>query len=335
MSEPGAVWRRWTLERSEPQRLRRGVAFAGLVWLPGAGGLLALEVGVLLQRSPAAAVSLTSLIGVVLAGWTGIGVTVLRPYVEGHRRDVVTAGPDGLHVERITREGQRALVDVAWDELRRVYFEGRPGSLRFETSRGLQIVDHAGTPAEREEIAAYVHEQLATRSARRLPVVAGWDAYLDDGGPTLRRDREGRRQEGRWCAAGAALGWLNAGVLATGHIWPLAVMAGAIAALLTRSAARLFRTTPRWTAVRGWVVRVDRPGARPAFSARAVELSDSRHDDGVVSNQLVALGPPMETLRETMFWTGPDGEPLAEAGRWLADAAGIPFRDLRRHRVLQ
>jgi hypothetical protein len=333
MSEHGAVVRRWTLERSEPQRLQRAAAFAGLLWLPVVAGLLALEVVVLLERSPAVALSLTTLLGVVLAGWTGMGVAVLRPYVEGHRRDVVTAGPDGLQVERITREGRRLLVDVAWDGLRQVHVDGRP-SLRFETSRGLKIVDHAGTPAEREEIAAYVHQRLAARSGPRPPVVAGWHAYLDDAGPTLRRDREDRRQEGRWCAAGAALGWVNAGALAAGGVWSYAVVAGVLAGLLTRGAVRRLRNTPRWTAVRGWVLRVDRPGARPAFAARALELTD-RDDDGIVSNRLVALGPPMESVREQMFGGGPDGEPLAEAGRWLADAAGIPFRDRRRHRVLR
>jgi hypothetical protein len=334
MSEPDAVERRWTLEPSEPLLLWRGVAFAGLVWLPGTAGLLALEVVVLLEQSPAVAVSLTTLLGVVFAGWTGIGVFLLQPYVEGHQRDDVSAGPDGIHVERITREGRRALVDVTWDELRQVH-PGRPAGLLFETSRGLQIVDHTGTPAEREEIAAYAHQRLASRPGRWPPVIAGWDAYLDDGGPTLRRDREGRRQEGRWCAVGAALGWVNAGALAAGDAWLFALVAGALAVPLTRAAVRLLRTTPRWTAVRGWVVRVDRPGAQPAFSARALELTDSKDEHGIVSNRLVALGPPMETRRENMLGASPDGEPLAEAGRWLADAAGIPFRDLRRHRVLR
>jgi hypothetical protein len=41
----------------------------------------------------------------------------------------------------------------------------------------------------------------------------------------------------------------------------------------------------------------------------------------------------METRRERILHAGPDGEPLAEAGRWLATAAGVPFRDLRKYRT--
>jgi hypothetical protein len=327
--------REWVLRRDEPPRPGRGVAFAALVWLPGALFLLGWETHTLVTRSWPVAVNLTSLVAVLAAGWTGLGVHVLRPHLEGHRGDVVTATRDRLRAERITREGRRPRFEVGYADLRDLHADG--DGLRLETADGDKQLPGTGTPAQRDEIVRHVRARLAPPAGGvRPPVVAGWRAYLDDRGPTLGSDGASRRRDARWCAGGALVAAVNGAASAAGGNPVLAAFSLVATALLARVAFRWFRTTPRWTAMRGAVVRIDRPGGEPVFRARSMELLDRKDDEGGVTTTLWAVADPVGhsgSARQCVLLAGRDGDHLARAALWLTGAAGISCYDLREHRT--
>jgi hypothetical protein len=326
--------RHWVLPRREPLDPARGAAFAVLVWFPGALAGLLWETHTLVTRSWPAIVNLTTVDALLMAGWTGIGVAVLRRYVEEHDADLVTVGRGRVRVDRVTRGGRRPRFEVAYADLRDLH--DTRDRLRLETADGLKDVAGTGTPAQRDEIVDHVQARLAPREGEvRPPVVSGWRAYRDDRGRTLCRDAADRRHEAWWCAGGAAVVWTNSVAFFHGGFLPFAVAGAVAGAGLARGAFRRFRTTPRWTARRGAVVRTGRPGAEPAFRAHAVELVDTKDEHGSVTHVLHAVAdrvPHPGSKRERILVAGPDGEPLAEAGRWLAGGAGVEFLDLREHR---
>jgi hypothetical protein len=215
---------------------------------------------------------------------------------------------------------------VSWDDIRDV----RVGAVHLgvDGGRGPIALSFGSHEPVYRAIAEHIEERIAPpEGRRRLPILDGWTAWLDDRGPTLSTRRESRRKVARWTGGIAGVLWVDAAAAATdvGDLWGLAAVLGAAAAGLTATAVRHARTTPRWTAVPGAVVRSDKPGGKITFRASSLELvAVESEESGTTSFVLFAVGA---AERVPLVSAAPDL--LAEAGRWLADAAEVPFRDLR------
>jgi hypothetical protein len=308
-----------------------------LLWFTAAAVGSAIGVGPQVDGYPGGWTSLPwiSLAGLLLGGCSFAGLFFARDIVTGDRGLVVTADRRGIRSEQVTRRGLRRTAELTWDDIRRA--DPGDGALMIYGRRDPVVLVTNAEQRVRQEIADYVTARVTPpQGRRRPPVVQGWTAYVDDSGPTLTKHRETRRRAARWLAGFAGLAGVNAAAVATdpAEFWPLAAMFAVVAAALTVASVRFARTTPRWTAVPGAVVRVDRPGAEPAFCAVSLELTDREESDGGVNTRLSATAAAgrRRAVTRTVLQGGPDGDPLAEAGRWLAQAAEIPFRDLRRHR---
>lgn len=272
---------------------------------------------------------LLSLLGALLAGWSFVGFLGVREVVTGDRGRVVTADRHGIRSERVTRRGRRRTAEVSWDDVRDVLVS--TVHLEVDGGRGPITLGFGSHEPVYRAIADHIEERIAPpEGRRRLPVIDGWTAWLDDRGPTLSTRRESRRKVARWTGALAAVLWVDTAAAATdlGELWGLAAVLGAAAAGLTATAVRFARATPRWTAVPGAVVRSDGSGGKVTFWASALELVAVKDEDtGATTIVLFAVGG---AERVHLVYAAPDL--LAEVGRWLADAAEIPFRDLRTYR---
>lgn len=190
-------------------------------------------------------------------------VWVLEP--AGDRGRVVTADRHGIRSERVTRRGRRRTAEVSWDDIRDVLVS--TVHLQVDGGRG-PITSGFGShePAYRA-IADHVEERITPpEGRRRLPIVDGWTAWLDDRGPTLSTRRESRRKVARWAGALAGVLWVDTAAAATdlGELWGLAAVLGAAAAGLTATAVSLARgrggdPVPRPARVPG----EERPWLRP------------------------------------------------------------------------
>jgi hypothetical protein len=109
--------------------------------------------------------------------------------------------------------------------------------------------------------------------------------------------------------------------------------AGAAAVALGVATFRLARHTPRWTATPGAVVLVERRGAAVAFEAHSLEDVESEGENGICVHGLVAVlyGDGGATSpRRTIFGYQLDPGAVGDVGTWLAKAAEIPFRFVRK-----
>jgi hypothetical protein len=267
---------------------------------------------------------LLSLLGALLAGWSYVGFLGLRTVVTRDRGRVVTADQHGIRSERVTRRGRRRTAEVSWDDIRDV--EVRPVHLSVDGGRGPITLSLGSHEPGYREIADHIEERITPpEGQRRLPIIDGWTAWLDDNGPTLSTRRDSRRKVARWTGVLAGVLWVDTAAAATdlGGLWGLTAVLGAAAAGLTALAVRYARTTPRWTAVPGSVVRLDKPGGKVTFRASALELVAVDNGGGIGIGLIAVDG----TKRVNLVYAAV--ERLVEVGRWLADAAEIPFRDLR------
>jgi hypothetical protein len=267
---------------------------------------------------------LLSLLGALLAGWSYVGILGLRTVVTGDRGRVVTADRHGIRSERVTRRGRRRTVEVSWDDIRDV--QVRPVRLGVDGGRGPITLSFGSHEPAYWAIAEHIEQRVTPPEGRpRLPIVDGWTAWLDDRGPTLSTRRESRRKVAWWTGGLAGVLWVDTAAAATdvGDLWGLVAVLGVAATGLTAMAVRFARATPRWTAVPGAVVRLDRPGGKVTFRASTLELVTV--DNGGAPG--VALLAVDGAKRAHVVYAAVDR--LVEVGRWLADAAEIPFRDLR------
>jgi hypothetical protein len=323
----GGDERTWVLTGERPDVVER-VLVGGLlvaVWAPIEGALIRYAVVVPDEVSD---LPLLSLLLALLAVWSYPAYPVLRHVTNGNRRGrVVTADRHGIHSERVTRRGRRPAASVAWSDIGSV--DAGPNHLRIEGSAGETVLSRDAS-GPHQAIAEHITTRIAPPEGRpRLPVVRGFTAYLDDRGPTIISRRENRRRGAWWCGGIAAVLWADTAAAATDldGLWALVGILGTAAAALTAAAVRFARTTPRWTAVPGAVVRIDKPGGEARFRATTLELAERTvEDSGVVSTELFAVDGHS---RVSMVYGPADGTSVAETARWLAGAAGIPFRDLR------
>jgi hypothetical protein len=326
--------RRWEL-RPAMGRVARAVyaTIAAAVWLPVEALLLRwtvaqvatpFDVGPWVDgfSSDWSAVPVATGFVLVTIAWTAGGYGVAAAIFRARRGDVVAAGPAGIRVERVTRDGHRVVADLAWRDIHeaRVPF----GSLTVEVvgTGGATRLSPAGSPDQHRQIERFVNEHVAALPDRP-PVLAGMTAYLDDRGATLVENRAHRRYGAVAGGAAAVLFGVNAAAFAADGVWPAAVMLVIPAVGLVVATATLLCWTPRWIARPGAVVLERRLGAGFAFQARRLELV--RLEGEQVTHQLVAVADAGRRRRRTILWAATEPGPLESAGRWLARHAEVPF----------
>jgi hypothetical protein len=200
------------------------------------------------------------------------------------------------------------------------------------------------------------HGRMDERGTGKLPVVEGWTAYLDDTGPTLTADRQRRLRNARLSGFAAAALWIGAALVGAAAVrerarrdplarsdpvpqvyesLPVALVMFAFAAGLTVVCFWFGRTQPRWTAVPGAVVRRMNPGGEIVFTAVRLVLQDDWETDSQSGSTLYRelRAYDADGVAFPVFKFTGDGEELADAGRWLAGHAEIPFADLRNART--
>jgi hypothetical protein len=269
-----------------------------------------------------AAVPMGTMFGLLTIGWTAAGFGVAAAILRAPRGDVVVVGPAGIRTERLTRDGHRVVVDLAWRDVARAWLRQGGHTVEVLGTAGVTHLSPAGSRDQHLEIERFVNERLAALPDGP-PAVAGRTAYLDDRGATLVENRGPRRVGAVTTGAAAVLVGVNAAAFAAGGVWPVSVVLGAATVGLLVPTARLLLWTPRWIARPGAVALERRLGAGFAFQGRRLELV--RIEGEQVGHRLDAVAESGRRRRRTILWAGAEPGPLESVGRWLARHAEIPF----------
>lgn len=263
--------------------------------------------------------------------------------------DRVLARPDGLTLER--RLGPfRSRRQLARTDLRWIETAPRTATLVAETSAKTVELSRLGSRDDREGAARMLREWLGmservdpTTDPGLLP--EGWEeATLPEGGVALVSDPRQRRAQARAvtaiaAAAGGVTVFLAIRAWSDASLVPLLALVAAASAGMCWGAWRLHHIRGEWAIGGGRITlrRRSGPRLRDLFVGRSLELSVSRDSDGDEWYALDALD--VETRGEAPAGRGPsksrhritqsihDPSTPRHLGAWLAQRAGVPFRD--------